>query len=229
MGKGKKIEFWDNHRTLYGYLEKQCSICGKWFPCTDEYFYINKSNKTDGLYPDCKKCEIIRSGEWERNPQNKDSVRKSAIKRNAKPEFKEKMRAYAKKQREDGYNKEYQFKNKDKIKIYNERRQIKNHNISENEWNTCLNYFNNSCAYCGITEINHKKKYNETLHKEHVEHDGANDLSNCIPACKSCNSQKWKFKLDDWYNQTNENYTDERYNKIEQWLEEDYKLYIDKI
>jgi hypothetical protein len=39
-----------------------------------------------------------------------------------------------------------------------------------------------------------------------------------------CNSKKWAFTLEEWYNEENENYDKERLHKIIKWLEEDYKL-----
>lgn len=57
--------------------------------------------------------------------------------------------------------------------------------------------------------------------------DGSNKLDNCIPACKSCNSHKWKFDFSKWYNENNPNYNQERFDKIQKWLNEDYKKYLD--
>ena len=69
---------------------------------------------------------------------------------------------------------------------------------------------------------------NIDLHKEHVDHNGANDLSNCVPACQSCNSSKWEFDFNDWYCPNNPVFTQERYEKIVKWLEEDFLIYIKK-
>lgn len=59
--------------------------------------------------------------------------------------------------------------------------------------------------------------YKQQLHKEHVDHEGANDLSNCIPACKTCNSHKWEFDMESWY-RNYEHFSEERLNKIKEWL-----------
>jgi 5-methylcytosine-specific restriction endonuclease McrA len=64
------------------------------------------------------------------------------------------------------------------------------------------------------------------FHKDHVIHKGSNKLDNCIPACKSCNSSKWKSKFEDWYSENNVVFNIDRYNKILKWLEEDYEQYI---
>lgn len=124
------------------------------------------------------------------------------------------------------YFKEYQNNNKDKIKAYQEKRQNKNHSISKKEWESCKQYFDNKCAYCGVTEQEAKKEQGQYFHKEHMIHDGSNGIENCVPACKSCNSSKHIYGLEDWYKQQ-KYYTEERYNKIIKWVTEDYK-YIKK-
>lgn len=65
------------------------------------------------------------------------------------------------------------------------------------------------------------------LHKEHVEDEGANDLSNCVPSCGNCNSQKWKYDFKEWY-KSQEFYDERRYNLIITWIGEDFKKYIAK-
>lgn len=115
-------------------------------------------------------------------------------------------------------------RNKYRFKGYSEFRMLhKKHDISKEEWNDCKEYFNHSCAYCGVHVNLHYRNYKGTLqkidlHKEHVDHNGANDITNCIPSCINCNSQKWTFTLEEWYNDSNENYTYERLNKIKTWI-----------
>ncbi|WP_431785816.1 HNH endonuclease [Paenibacillus lactis] len=121
--------------------------------------------------------------------------------------------------------------NKDKLKIYRGRKATKVHTISEFEWNDCKRYFNFECAYCGLRYDDHFVKRNNIIiksdfHKEHLDDKGPNDLSNCIPACKSCNSQKWAFGFDEWYNDNNKHFSEERLEKILKWINEDHKQYI---
>jgi 5-methylcytosine-specific restriction endonuclease McrA len=114
------------------------------------------------------------------------------------------------------------------IRSYTRERSNKNHKITKIEWESCKKYFDNKSAYCGFDDQEHKKLYNQQLHKEHVIHNGENDLSNCVPSCKHCNSQKWEFTLEEWYNEGNPSYTKERYDKIIKWLKEDYKQFPSK-
>jgi 5-methylcytosine-specific restriction endonuclease McrA len=97
--------------------------------------------------------------------------------------------------------------------------------LKSKEWISCKQYFNYECAYCGMTEEKHKELYKQQLHKEHAFPNGANDLSNCIPACKSCNSLKSNYEFIDWYNQENERFSEERIHMINRWLENDYKQF----
>ena len=127
---------------------------------------------------------------------------------------------------------DYWKSNPDKVKMYNENRLHKNHSITKIEWEACKKYFNNQCAYCGLSIENHYIIYNKVtklgdFHKEHVYHDGDNDLSNCVPSCKICNSSKHDSEFEIWYNECNLNFSLERYNKIIRWINEDYINYIE--
>jgi len=61
---------------------------------------------------------------------------------------------------------------------------------------------------------------------EHAINDGLNDLSNCVPSCRYCNSKKWAYDYTDWYTKELNFYSADRLNKIDRWLNEDYKIYI---
>jgi 5-methylcytosine-specific restriction endonuclease McrA len=124
--------------------------------------------------------------------------------------------------------KEWQQSNPEKLREYRiKREQNKTHEISLSEWKECKNYFENSCGYCGMSEEEHISVFKQVLHRDHVDHDGANDLSNCIPACKSCNSSKHNFELNDWYNESNSDFTIKRLNKIKEWLTSDWEDYYE--
>ena len=233
----KHIPYEENHRINNKILEKKCNRHyiyfpseSEWMPCTIEYFYTNKKNKSDGLHPTCKKCERLKAIKWKK--ENPERFAISQAKVEAKKERKISNRKRAEKQRKAGKQKEWQLKNPDKVAEYNQTRQHKNHKITITEWDACKEYFNNSCAYCGLKIEDHYRKYagqqqKIDLHKEHADYNGNDDLSNCIPSCGSCNDKKWKFTLDEWYNKDNPVYIENRYNKIVQWLNYDYKLYIE--
>ncbi|RNB59424.1 hypothetical protein EDM57_04590 [Brevibacillus gelatini] len=79
-----------------------------------------------------------------------------------------------------------------------------------------------------MTYEEHKIAEGQDLHKEHVIHDGRNDLKNCVPSCRSCNSEKNTRTLNDWYNKNNPKYTYERYFRIYQWMRYDCLKFIKK-
>jgi hypothetical protein len=206
---------------------KTCSKCEITYPKTDEYFYKQKSKKCkDGYYlsSECKNCRIKAALKWKKDNPEKNREYSRIV--DMREDKKIRKRNVSKERRLNGKHKKYIQNNPDKTKEYNRRHQLKKHKISKQEWNACKEYFNNSCCYCGITYEEHKIKYNEDLHKEHYIDDGANDLSNCVPACKSCNSQKWEFDVNEWFNEDNPRFTKERYKKILKWINEDYKKYI---
>lgn len=218
----------DIHKVIDGEINKKCSDCKQWFPMNSEYFYKNSSNKKDGYNTYCKECTKFRSAKWQQD--NYERYRKGFIERSRKkrqiPEKAEYHRVKAREQRESGYLKIYQRNNPEKMKKYRLKYQNKKHDIANNEWENCKAYFDYSCAYCGISEEEAYDTYQQRFHKEHVDHYGANDLSNCVPACKGCNSKKWKYEFDEWYNSNNEIYSKQRYNRIIRWLNNDYKKYI---
>lgn len=172
---------------------------------------------------------IKKAVEWEKN----NPERRKILKRNYDDKEESKK---AKKLREQGYRdkgnyKNWQEKNRDRIKQYNENRRMhKKHKISEKEWEDCKRYFNNKCAYCGLPIDKHFNVFRGELrltdfHKEHVDHDGSNDLSNCVPSCKKCNSSKRDSVFEIWYTPEKEFYREERLIKLHKWLDNDFLNY----
>jgi hypothetical protein len=213
MVKRKPRVYEECHKIVNGVIYKLCSDFNEWFPMTEEYFYRNKS-APDGFYPYCKEATKKRSLQWEKD--NPERYKVHYTKRNRKPDFKEKMKKAANKQRLEGKQKEWRQSNPDKLREYNQKH--RDHDITDEEWFTCLDYFNNSCAYCGLSEDDQLKIYGHQLHREHVIHDGSNYIDNCIPACTKCNTSKHIKEFNEWYNQENEAYSKRRYNKIVNWM-----------
>lgn len=209
---------------------KKCNRCFDFKPADRENFYFNKSNKTDGLYPYCIACAIKKGMDYEET--HKEQKLANARKHSHKPWVKEKYRRFQKEYRERGGQNKWYDNNKDKLKQYREKRKLeKKHEVSYTEWALCKEYFDNECAYCGLRAEEHfvKRKGKMVLYdlsKEHVAHDGSNDLSNCVPSCISCNSKKWTFIFEEWYNENNETFLKDRFIKINKWLTEDYLKFI---
>ena len=194
----------------------------QWFPATDVYFYKTHYN-TDGLFGECKQCTLKKTKAREQDPKYRDKVLANKYKQNRSENHKERKRKVQERRKNDGYWMSYYYSNPEKFKKY--RQQHKSHIVTKEEWDSCLKYFNYSCAYCGLSEDEVKKGQGQCLHKEHAINYGDDDITNCIPACRSCNSKKWTCDYTEWYNESNPLYLECRYNKIVKWLEEDcFKL-----
>lgn len=227
--KGQKINYEDNHKEINGIVCKQCNRCEAWFPCTDEYFYKTNSTGGDGLFNYCKVCHKKKSTEY--NREHPEMRKESNKKNHAKPHVKAKQKISNYKRLKSGKCKEWQQNNPEKLKQYHERYSNKKHKINKKEWESCKEYFNNTCAYCGLPIEEHYNKFNGELrltdfHREHVNCNGSDDLSNCVPSCKECNTQKHTDSLEQWYNEKNLKFNQERLDKIHNWINEDYKLYM---
>lgn len=123
------------------------------------------------------------------------------------------------------YEKEYHIKHPEKQKQYEINHRI--HEITNSEWENCLHTYGYKCAYCGTTLKDHKNKFNQTLHKDHVDTDGYNDLSNAVPSCRSCNSAKHDLDMKEWFRRQIF-FTEEKLEFIVWWIIEGYKNYIEE-
>lgn len=205
---------------------KICAWCGE-EKSLDEFYFQKRYSKKQGNYiyynPECKKCTLNNSYNWIKNNKEKRYILQDRSNKRRKAII-DKARQ---KNREDGIYLKWQQNNPDKIREYREDRKHKTHKISKKEWELCKAYFNYECAYCGLLISEHYRTYRGVtklgdFHKEHVDDEGANDLSNCVPSCKACNSSKRTFDFEEWYKKQ-EFFTNERFIKIIKWLKEDYK------
>lgn len=92
--------------------------------------------------------------------------------------------------------------------------------LTVNQWQQALDHFNYECAFCGMTAEEHVKSFGTRIEQEHfipVDKGGEYTHNNIIPACKSCNSSKWKHDFFEWYPQQ-EFYSKEREQKILDFL-----------
>lgn len=205
-----------NHKYINDIEYKLCSDCNEWHPMNEEYFYKNKSSP-DGFNPYCKNATKNKYIVWRQ--ENYEHYLDGQRKRNLEPPMKAAKRRYNQTDKKKQKQLEWQRENKDKIKIYNDhRKQHKEHDITDEEWFACLDYFNNTCAYCGLSELIQIEIYNEQFHKEHVNHNGSNYIDNCVPSCTKCNASKNDSEFNDWYNDKNELFSKRRLNKIINWM-----------
>jgi hypothetical protein len=204
---------------------KVCNDCNENKPYS-EFYAQEKTNAKGESYtyypPYCKECASKRASKYQRdNPEWTKSYAKK-IYRRKKQYFKEK--AYRWKDKNEEYarstQREWRRSHPDRIKEYREETLFhKKHEISGDELNELYRYADSNCMYCGISEELAIEKYKQRLHKDHAYNEGSNGIDNCILACKSCNSSKRDNDWDVWYTLDNPKYTEERYIKINQWLE----------
>ncbi|MCA1021587.1 HNH endonuclease [Halobacillus litoralis] len=127
-------------------------------------------------------------------------------------------REMSRKRIKDGRRREWESKNRDKISEYNQYRKMnKHHDITDEEWESCKKYFGYACAYCGITENESIELYGQRLHKDHFHHMGSNEIDNCIPACKVCNSSKNDHDFYEWF-QRPDIFDLDKFEVIDGWL-----------
>lgn len=154
---------------------------------------------------------------YEKN-KDKYNVTKAIYYQKNKEKFKEYNKAYSKIYRSTERGRELQ-----RIAINRRRSRLKSlpHSFTNEQWQECLEYFNHSCAYCGMTEEEHLEKFNELLHQEHfiaLSKGGTYTKDNIIAACRSCNAGKIDKYFSEWY-PYQEFYNKEREVKIFNYIE----------
>lgn len=179
-----------------------CRECGKWKP----RHRLKKNKKQPfGVEKHCLDCIYIRNMEWQH--ENVELMRASrkkwadanpgktelAIKRWSQT-HPENIRAIEARNRK---------KNPERFRRKTQRRaaRIKElaHTFTEEEWNEALRAFDYLCAYCGQKPSSEFKT--KILTQDHfipVTKGGAYTVDNIVPACKTCNSQKWNLDPTLW-------------------------------
>jgi hypothetical protein len=198
------------------------------------------SSKKKGVYyryhSMCKSCTLDERRRYKSENYEKVLEQKRRTFEKNREKENNTVRNWRKRNREHikEYHDNYREQNQEKFMGYNINRSNKNHRITNKEWLACKLYFNNSCAYCGLHIDNHYIIYageskHTDLHKEHAIHDGSDDLSNCIPSCKSCNSRKSTYSFIEWFNSNHKpiEFNEEKLKLINRWLDEDYELYME--
>lgn len=195
---------------------KTCKKCGETFPLTEQYFQKRKDSK-DGFRNECKACrksylakykqknsEKIREMDKKYNQINRD--KRIEYKRTNRDRLRECDKLYKKKNRELIREQERRYRKRhpeivrlrNKIKLQRYKAKVKRlpRDFTKDDWINCLEYFNNECAYCGVSGKN--------LEQDHfvpVNKGGGYTKDNIVPACKSCNGSKQDNDFEAWYSQ----------------------------
>ena len=186
---------------------KVCSKCGVEKELNTDNFSRHKGHK-DGFNTQCKECR--RKLDAERYKKKRDEIlkQKKTYYQENKEKVKERQKNYYHKNVEDCKRREkvWRKNNPHKKRTINERRRTRERKLpttlTAKEWKDIKAIFNNSCAYCGMSEKEHLKVNGELLHQEHfipLLKGGTHDKSNIIPSCRSCNSSKSNHLFNEWY------------------------------
>ena len=117
------------------------------------------------------------------------------------------------------YQKKWKTNNPDKV--FNQRinRRIKSKNqgngITKKQWYEMMKFFDWKCAYSGES----LDKNNRTIdHIIPLDKGGENEVWNLVPMLKLYNCSKYTKNMEEWYKEQ-EFYSEERLNKIYEWVE----------
>lgn len=235
-----------NHRiNNNGVIERQCtnSKCKKWLEENEENFYLkNKKNPEKGYSPECKICAVKRSTIVQQNNFERSKAAKHKHYLNNLDKWYDRRIAYYETHSNTEIQQRWYENNPEKAYSSGEFRRLhKKHDINDEQWEICKDYFKDEngeqcCAYCGLPISKHLVKRKDKIismdfHKEHVDDEGSNGLDNCVPSCRTCNSSKRQYKLGVWFSPKNKRrggkvFSEEKLNKIFQWMFEDCKEYI---
>lgn len=104
---------------------------------------------------------------------------------------------------------------RDSARFYAQKRKAKKLNcentLTKEQWNCCMEFFDNSCAYCGESS---------DICQEHfvaLNDGGGYSIKNIIPSCRGCNSSKGAKLFEKWYIGY-KYYSKERYDKIDKYF-----------
>jgi hypothetical protein len=224
-----KLKYEREHKIIKGVDHKYCNLHNEYFPeesywvvASLDYFYKNVKNSIDGLSTRCKRCEIKKA--YQHILDNPEA-------------FKASYKRYMKTDSWKEYKRENNIKTKDIQAQWRKDNPEKckencihhrDHDITTKEWKSNQEAFNYTCAYCGKTYEEQYNQNKQQFHKEHVYHDGYNDVRNCVPCCSQCNSTKRKREIQELFESGDIiQFTQGKYNKIIEWCSEEYKKCIE--
>lgn len=202
----------------------KCRQCGDELPATFEYF-CKKPTGRYGFENFCKKCRSQYAKQYRTNNLEKVMGMNARYRNNNRDRIIEyNRRKYGWKGGigSGGRNKKYEtkedallFEKKSKVLRNQKRRSLAKKLKSDftiEQWETCKDYFDNKCCYCG-------KPFK--LQQEHfisIKHGGEFTERNILPACRSCNIKKRDKNFFEWYPKQ-EFFSFERQFKILTYLE----------
>lgn len=210
------------------FVIKICARCKRILVANEMNFGKDKRIK-NGLKGACKNCRRIEGGKYYK--ENKDEINKKH------KQYYEENKDWFKEYHEN-YDRQYYEENKEKIKeqskkyreenphIYfnsgNKRRQLEENQgegITKDQWLEMMEFFNWRCAYSGIEFSWHNEERDRSVdHIISLNKGGTNEIWNLVPMCMRYNNSKHTKDMLEWYQQQ-EFFSEERLNKIYEWIE----------
>jgi 5-methylcytosine-specific restriction endonuclease McrA len=210
-------------------IYKKCTTCFEDIPFNNMYFYEEKRNKS-GLKGRCKRCfnKDVSSRERVYTEEQKIKERENAKKRvnRNKQRYLEKWKEYKESNRDKISIQKSEYAKRECVKkrmkelrrtkkywkTRNERRKsLKIYNYTMQDFKHACDYFDNVCAYCGIS------KYLCMDHVIPLSKGGTSEIKNILPSCVSCNCRKHTQEMDSWYKKQ-KTFSQEKYEKIKTFI-----------
>lgn len=187
---------------------KRCTKCSNEYPATPEHFPRHRGH-SDGLQSHCKTCkrdidlqyradnpEKIRQSKLQWYIENGDAARakgRASYAANA-PQRREAVRLWQQANREKA-----RLFSRGNCTLHRARKRALLADFTKDQWETCLEYFHNCCAYCGA-----QQSLFHTIEREHylsVKLGGGYTAGNILPACRICNASKAGRPAQEWVKQ----------------------------
>jgi len=188
----KNDDFINFNKTSKGKTTGSCKQCKKEY--LKEWYSKNNDRVVDYRIKNKEKTTKRNKEDWDKNKE----LRKINTKK-WREENKEHLVEYRKNNRERdnaAVRRNYHFNN-GKLALREKRAFLKTipNDLTKKDWQECVIYFNNKCAYCGSSE---------NLEREHViptSLKGTTTKANIVIACRCCNGSKSNYNFIDWYRQ----------------------------
>lgn len=184
--------------------ERTCSKCGITKPETLEFFRRRGTSARGGLRPDCRDCSAKRDREHYQRTREQQVARRAEYRARTKAETSARDLAYARSERGRKVRARANSRwntspaGREFFRQAQSRRRAKMRGVTcdltRAQWEQIVSDFGGRCAYCdcipGVVTMDHVVP---------IDKGGPHTASNVVPACGSCNSQKFTTDVTTWF------------------------------
>ena len=219
------------------YCIKICSKCSRLLVANKSNFRKQKNGKYN-LRAECKICESKYNKKYlkqynEIHKEGKKVFNKEYYKENKEKilekqkeyyeEHQKEIKEYHEKHREERkeYNKQWRKDNPEKLFNQRQKRRLleesQGNGITSEQWYEMMMFFDFRCAYSG-EYIGNNSEYRTIDHIIPLAKCGEHEIWKCVPMYANYNYSKKDKNWLEWY-QEQDFYSEERLNKIYEWIE----------